>query len=678
MTRLLPLVIGAALAAAEPELARWQSTHEAWTRGMDNVRLGGARWSADGERLAFDWRGPDGKVERRELLTATGEIRPGGEPAGDPKNASILSLSAGRTESHGKAGAHSPDRRWKLRIDDTTLVLEPLAGEGPEVRLSPSLPAGSAWGGGPSWSPDGRRLAIWSRKHVEPRKLTLRNSADGTERTIDYPVAGDPLPERTPWVFDVRTGKGSALPSDIIGPTYELGGLEWSADSLALRASFIRRGFTGHGIVERRVAEGDWRILLEERDPKFVFTFGQRFRHDLTDGTALWTSERSGWNHLYRVDLREGRTLHPVTKGDWVLKRVPHVDAKAGWALLECLGLNRGENPYHSHFCRVNLDGSGFVDLTPEDAHHELRSVSPCGRHLLVTSSRPDLPPRHSVRRMRDGTVVAQLGQADVTRAKAAGWTPQRAFVAKDREGKFDIWGLVTRPHPFDPAKRYPVIEHIYAGPQDSFVPRGFNPWVRSHREPALEGFYVVQIDGRGTWNRGKVFHQEAWRNLADSGFPDRIAWMRALAKEEPQMDLGRVGLFGGSAGGQNTAWGLLRHGDFYRAGAADCGCYDNRVDKLWWNEQWLGWPVGPWYADNSCASAAANLRGHLLLTLGEVDSNVDPRTTHEFHQALLAAGKRDQVALRVIPGGGHGAGEGNPERVERIRFLRRHLGGPR
>jgi dipeptidyl aminopeptidase/acylaminoacyl peptidase len=326
----------------------------------------------------------------------------------------------------------------------------------------------------------------------------------------------------------------------------------------------------------------------------------------------------------------------------------------------------------------VGLDGTGFVDLTPEDAHHELRSVSPCGRHLLVTSSRPDLPPRHSVRRIADGSVVAQLGQADVRRAKDAGWTPQRAFVAKDREGKFDIWGLVTRPHPFDPAKRYPVIEHIYAGPQDSFVPRGFNPWVRNHREPSLAGFYVVQIDGRGTWNRGKAFHQEAWRNLADSGFPDRIAWMRELAKTEPQMDLSRVGIFGGSAGGQSTAWGLLRHGDFYRAGVADCGCYDNRVDKLWWNEQWLGWPVGPWYASNSCSSAAANLRGHLLLTVGEVDSNVDPQSTLQFHQALRNAGKGGQVALRVIPGGGHGAGEANPERLERVRFLRQHLGGPR
>jgi dipeptidyl aminopeptidase/acylaminoacyl peptidase len=677
--RLAPfLLLVAALGGAEPELARWQATYDAWTKGMLNVRLGGARWSSDGERLAFDWRQPDGKVVRRELLTGTGLIRDGGEPAGDPRKAPALALVAGRSEAFGKGGWTSPDGRWKLRVDGDALALEPLAGQGSERRLNPALPAGSRWQGEPRWSPDGRRLALWSETRVETRKLTLRNSSDGSERTLDYPVAGDPLPERTPWVFDLREGKGQALPADLIGPTHSLGGLEWTADSRALRASFVRRGFTGHGIVVHRVPEGDWRILLEERDPKFVYTFGQRFRHDLGDGTALWTSERTGWNQLYRVDLRDGRTLRPVTRGDWVMRRVLHVDAKAGWALLECLGRVPGENPYHSHFCRVNLDGSGFVDLTPEDAHHELRSVSPCGRHLLVSSSRPDLPPRHTVRRLSDGSVIARLGEADVNPARKAGWTPQRAFVAKDREGKFDIWGLVTRPHPFDPAKRYPVVEHIYAGPQDAFVPRGFNPWVRIHRELALEGFFVVQIDGRGTWNRGKAFHQEAWRNLADAGLPDRIAWMRALAKAEPSMDLGRVGILGGSAGGQNTAWALLRHGDFYRVGVADCGCYDNRVDKLWWNEQWLGWPVGPWYEANRCASAAAQLKGHLLLTVGEVDSNVDPRSTLEFHQALIAAGKGDLVTLRVIPGAGHGAGEANPERVERARFLRRHLGGPR
>jgi dipeptidyl aminopeptidase/acylaminoacyl peptidase len=184
-------------------------------------------------------------------------------------------------------------------------------------------------------------------------------------------------------------------------------------------------------------------------------------------------------------------------------------------------------------------------------------------------------------------------------------------------------------------------------------------------------------MDGRGTNNRGKEFHQSSWRNLKDGGFPDRIAWMKSLAKSEPNMDLSRVGIFGGSAGGQNTAHAVLLHGDFYKAGAADCGCYDNRIDKLWWNEQWLGYPIGPWYEENSCAKYAANLRGRLFLSVGESDTNVDVKCSYDFRDALLAAGKKDQIEFHVIPGANHGAGESNEMREKRARFFESALGQP-
>ena len=184
-------------------------------------------------------------------------------------------------------------------------------------------------------------------------------------------------------------------------------------------------------------------------------------------------------------------------------------------------------------------------------------------------------------------------------------------------------------------------------------------------------------MDGRGTNNRGKEFHQASWRNLKDGGFPDRIAWMQALAKKEPNMDLSRVGIFGGSAGGQNTAHAVLLYGDFYKAGAADCGCYDNRIDKLWWNEQWLGYPLGPWYDENSCAKYAANLRGRLFLSVGESDTNVDVKCSYDFRDALLKAGKQEQIEFHVVPGANHGAGETNEMREKRARFFEAALGTP-
>jgi dipeptidyl aminopeptidase/acylaminoacyl peptidase len=189
-------------------------------------------------------------------------------------------------------------------------------------------------------------------------------------------------------------------------------------------------------------------------------------------------------------------------------------------------------------------------------------------------------------------------------------------------------------------------------------------------------GFIVVQIDGMGTSHRSKAFHDVCWKNLKDAGFPDRILWLQAAAKRHPSLDLARVGLYGGSAGGQNTLGGLLFHPEFYKVGVADCGCHDNRMDKMWWNEQWMDWPVDESYAANSNATHADKLRGDLLLTVGELDTNVDPSSTYQVANALIKADK--DFELCVVPGAGHGVGERPYLRRKRIEFFQRVLGGAR
>jgi dipeptidyl aminopeptidase/acylaminoacyl peptidase len=211
---------------------------------------------------------------------------------------------------------------------------------------------------------------------------------------------------------------------------------------------------------------------------------------------------------------------------------------------------------------------------------------------------------------------------------------------------------VICRPTNFDPKRRYPVLENIYAGPQDSFVPKAFNPTLGLQTMAEL-GFIVVQIDGMGTSNRSKAFHDVCWKNLGDAGFPDRILWIKAAGAKYPYMDLTRVGIYGGSAGGQNALDGLLTHGDFYKAGVADCGCHDNRMDKIWWNEQWMGWPIGPQYAEQSNVTLARKLQGKLLLMVGEMDTNVDPSSTMQVVNALIKANK--DFELLVMPGQGHG-----------------------
>jgi dipeptidyl aminopeptidase/acylaminoacyl peptidase len=265
-----------------------------------------------------------------------------------------------------------------------------------------------------------------------------------------------------------------------------------------------------------------------------------------------------------------------------------------------------------------------------------------------------------------------ELEKADIADLTKIGWKAPETFTAKGRDGKTDIWGVIIRPTNFDPKKKYPVIENIYAGPQDSFVPKAFSPYYAMQAQAEL-GFIVVQIDGMGTSNRSKAFHDVAWRNLADAGFPDRILWHKAVAAKYSYYDISRVGVYGNSAGGQNALGALLFHPEFYKAAVSSAGCHDNRMDKIWWNEQWMGWPLGTQYSASSNVDNAYRLKGKLLLSVGEMDPNVDPASTMQVVNALIKANKT--FDLIVLPGAGHGAGGEYGER-KRFDFFVHHLLG--
>ncbi len=730
------LLLTPLLAFAQPSLvADWQKQYDAWYWPAQMARPENVRWSDSGRLMVYSSRESSGQAWKLADCV-TGQVRPAfdhekvaaalieltknkvtskkwpftrvialddgrvrlesdteawvveanqrltpSQPGKKTDDATPEKSSKGPGESKrlssSKVRAESPTGEHKVELRGGDVVLIDLKKANTETRLTQDgIEGKDGWVGPVSWSPDGRHFALWRERTVPVRQYLVTDSVKETKKPMSYDKPGDDRTERIPWVFSVD-GKSSGRPStDVLPLSHTTDRLDWSADSKRLLSEFIKRGFTGHGIIEYDSDRRSWRRLLTEEDPKFVHTYATRYRYDLNEGRTLWLSERSGWLQLYLVDLKSGKTLAAVTSGPWVMKEVIKVDEKEGAITFIALGRIPGENPYHQHFCKVGLDGRGFVDLTPSVGHHEA-IFSPDRRTLIDISSRVDQAPTYTLRSGIDGRAIATLASGDLNPLKKAGWTPAMPFVAKDRDGKTDIWGVVTRPYPFDSKKKYPVIENIYAGPHGSFAPRSFNWWHRNHRELSMLGFYVVQMDGRGTSNRGKEFHQVSWRNLKDGGFPDRIAWIKALAKFEPNMDISRVGIYGGSAGGQNTAHALLLHGEFYKAGAADCGCYDNRIDKLWWNEQWLGYPVGPWYEENSCARYAANLRGRLFLSVGEADTNVDVKCSYDFRDALLAAGKKDQFEFHVVSGANHGAGESNEMREKRARFFESALGKP-
>ncbi len=420
---------------------------------------------------------------------------------------------------------------------------------------------------------------------------------------------------------------------------------------------------------------GEARNLIDERSETFIWTaHTENLRLDRvnwldTTDEIIYPSERDGWRHLYLVDAERGEIRNQITKGKWVVRGIDLIDEEARQIWFHASGMNPHEDPYFIHYYRVNFDGSDLVTLTEGDGTHSIQ-YSPDRRYLIDTYSRVDMAPVHVLRRVSDGRRICPLETADIRELVAAGWTAPEVFVAKGRDGKTDIWGIICRPRDFDPSHKYPVIEQIYAGPQSAYVPKRFSPYSRFSSLADL-GFIVVQMDGMGTAHRSKAFHDVCWQNLKDAGFPDRILWHRAVAEKYPYYDISRVGVYGNSAGGQSAAGALLFHPEFYKVAVASCGCHDNRLDKASWNEQWMGYPVGPQYAECSNIENAHRLRGKLFLIVGGMDDNVPPESTMRFVDALIKAEK--DFDLLVIPRGGHGMGGAYGQRRMQDFFVR-HL----
>ncbi|MGW8268281.1 MAG: prolyl oligopeptidase family serine peptidase, partial [Longimicrobiales bacterium] len=385
----------------------------------------------------------------------------------------------------------------------------------------------------------------------------------------------------------------------------------------------------------------------------------------------IWMSERDGSAHLYLYDGATGRVKNQITRGEWVVRAVEWVDEENRQIWFRASGMYPGKDPYFLHYYRINFDGTGLTAYTEADGQHSV-SFSP-DRDLYVDRwSRVDLPPVAQLRRTSDRSVIMEIEEADDSALLATGWRHPEVFVSKGRDGTTDIWGVIVRPTDFDPAKRYPVIEYIYAGPHAAFVPKTFSTQ-RNLQTMAELGFVVVQIDGMGTALRSKAFHDVSWRNIRDAGFPDRILWHREVAARYPWYDISHVGIYGTSAGGQNSMAALLFHPEFYSVAVSAAGCHDNRMDKIWWNELWMSWPLGPHYAASSNVDNAHLLEGKLLLVLPELDTNVDPSSTMQVVNALIEADK--DFDFLVVPGADHGSG-GQYGVRKRYDFFVEHLLG--
>lgn len=557
-------------------------------------------------------------------------------------------------------------------------IIRKLADKPEPIQLTTDGSQSNAYQGPLLVSPDGKFLVASRVKPEQKHIVTIVESSPADQlqpKTIEfqYLKPGDEIEQARPVLFDLSANNAIAIDPTLVNNPWSLSEWHWAEDSSELYFLYNQRGHQVVRLVGLNPVTGKLRTVAEEKYETFVDYPNKIWMHWLEGSKKLlWMSERSGWNHPYLIDVAKGDVEKPLTSGDWLVRKVEKVDEQAKRIWFYAAGYYKDQDPYYQHLASVGFDGSDLKFHTSADGNHTV-SFSPDGKFLLDRYSRVDLPPVHDLIESATGKLISRLESADATSLTSAGWTVPERFKTMGRDGKTEIHGVIYRPSNLDPSRKYPVVEEIYAGPHGAFVPKSWGLQMRQHKLAEL-GFVVVQIDGMGTNWRSKAFHDVASRNLADAGYPDRKIWIKEAARTRPWMDLTRVGIYGGSAGGQNAMRALIDHHDFYKVAVADCGCHDNRMDKIWWNELWLGWPVGPQYEANSNTVHAHRMQGRLLLIVGELDRNVDPASTMQVVNALVRANK--EFEHLIVPGAGHGAAETPYGSRRRTDFLVRHLMG--
>jgi dipeptidyl aminopeptidase/acylaminoacyl peptidase len=554
----------------------------------------------------------------------------------------------------------SPNGKWEASIENFNVYLRP-NGSSQGSALSDDGSEGNYYTiRSIAWSPDSTHLVAYRvrpgyRREVHYVESSPADQLQPKHFTREYAKPGDTLDIAQPVLFDVEARKEIEIDRSLFPNPYSLSRPVWWKDSRGFTFEYNQRGHQVYRVIEIDAKTAAARALISEESPTFIDyrplvpnprDTGKKVRHDVNDGKEIiWASERDGWEHLYLYDGVSGKVKNQITKGNWVVRAIDKIDDEKRQIWFQASGMDPGRNPYYVQEFRIDFDGSGLTRLTEADGDHTVK-FSTDMRYYVDTWSRVDAPSVAELRRTEDKKPIMELERGEIDPLLEAGWKVPESFTAVGRDGKTDIWGVIYKPTNFDPSKKYPVVESIYSGPQGSFVPTAFSASV----QPLAElGFIVVQIDGMGTNNRSKAFHDVAWKNLGDAGFADRILWHKAVAAKYPWYDITRAGVFGNSAGGQNAMGALLFHSEFYKAAVANSGCHDNRMDKIWWNELWMGWPVGRQYAAASNVENASKLEGKLLLIVGELDTNVDPSSTLQVVNALIKANKK--FDLLFVPG---------------------------
>jgi dipeptidyl aminopeptidase/acylaminoacyl peptidase len=518
------------------------------------------------------------------------------------------------------------------------------------------------------WSPDSRKIAVARIDERRVQTIPLYSSTSQRPKAYTYPYAlpGDSvIPVFDTFILDIESRR--AVRVDAPPQTAQANGItgmrdstwitvKWAKDAATLYLTHADRGPRRLVLLAADAATGATRVVAGDSSRTYVELnldgAGTPNWRILSSGDVIWFSERDGWAHLYRY-AADGRLRNRITEGPWTVGDIVHIDETAGRIWFTARGREPGRHPAFAHLYRASLDGAGLQLLTPEDGDHTIR-FAPDGRTFVDTWSRVDVPPA-TVLRAADGRVLRELEKADIAELVAMGWKPGEPFTVKARDGITEIRGVMWKPTNFDPAKTYPVLDHIYPGPQIAPSPTKFFPtnddalvYATMGQVQALAelGFIVVSVDHMGVNLRAKSFHDAWYANMGDNGIPDHIAAIQQLGARHPFMDLDRVGIYGHSGGGFASTGALLRHPDFFKLAVSTSGNHDNRTYYYGWAERYQGLLVRDTlrstdnYANQSNPALAGNLKGKLFLIHGDMDDNVHPAMSLQVADALIKANK--------------------------------------
>ncbi|MEH6379419.1 DPP IV N-terminal domain-containing protein [Streptomyces sp. KLMMK] len=571
----------------------------------------------------------------------------------------------------------SDGREWALTTDG-----EPghRYGSGPDCTSNgtllrkfglPHLPPAVAW------SPDSTKVLAHrtDERGVRQTHLVEARPADGGApllHTQRFAYPGDEqVPRAELVVLDVQAGtvvraQAEPLLMPMMSPITAKWAW-WAPDGSAVYYLGRPRDLRTLTLYRMDPATGEVTVVLSETGDTRVepnpWMYEAPIVRVLADEVLLY-SQRDGWGHLYRYDLRTGALLGQVTSGPWTVRQILRVDEAERVVYFTATGLV-DEDPYRRTVCRAGLDGSGFaevaeaaeaaevVKVTDDELDH-IVTVPDDQQYFIDSASTVDTPPVTTVRDW-SGRVLVELERADISKLKATGWTPPERFRVKAADGVTDIYGVLYRPRGFDPSRRYPVVDNVYPGPQVNRVAPCFDPGgMGLDAEPlAALGFVVVALDGRGTPGRSKAFHDASYGHLADAGcLADHAAALRQLAGTRPWMDLDRAGVFGHSGGGFAAARAMLDFPEVYKAGVALSGSHDARHFNAGFVETYDGADNPEAWARSSNPDRADRLAGKLLLVHGDMDDQVHPGQTLRLADRLVAADK--DFELLIVPGAEH------------------------